>query len=818
MTGRQEINFSTDFPNVKLTHSNFLIFATTKTTEQPTNVPLVDKHPVQYIDQMASVSTHSQIVLSLLQGKRALLMGQYLLARNKDQIILLSNDNDETSDKSLLIDFVQKSFPANGGKYQGERISLIKMTRKGFQVKIESSAKRTWLPRKSVALFVSSPTLNRRSARLNRGSRMPVHLLAQLPIEAITNSAPAAEAPPQQPTTVDDDDVRDNANNNEEEEVSAEEESQPAEADNSTDDDVSFGAAGGDNELLFDDSDAFTNEASNDNSTDDAPVEENHNNETEEEQVEVSAEEESQSAEADNSTDDDVSFGAGGDIELSFDHAEAVNDSADDDDDDITTDKNDDGNIADTPRENDEVENEEKQPHQAAVESRASTKRKSSSNDENTAVNKKAKNEEARDEEDVDKSQSIQSTIEDPSVKDEEEQPPPHQAADGKRASTKRKASTQGGPVNKKIRVDDATTVSEDTPPAQSANRENVVENTLVKNEEEKQKRGTKRKATEEFDTPVNKKFRVDEESKPTAVDNATTNVPSPSNLPTKKMKRTVNQILSHPCDSNLSRFGPQIIRKFSLQCRQAAAGMKKAASSDNTLSASTAPRTSNSKSPQPQVSKNTSNLNFAPFKESQQVMYTNDKGSCVATITKVHFDDELHPFYTININGMEKQTVNAHLSELTQNANSTQPSAVSNNTDNKRNAQQNKSPQPRHLPSLLNNSSNDPRKLNREDKKAELKAIGVSLLNNNYSMHPDSLSDIVRQFELKTINSVWKAYHGSSGANDEFVPNRVKLHSKYQWVRRPTRSNPSLREINMIRSCTYYGRGWHFKEQSAPN
>ena len=198
--------------------------------------------------------------------------------------------------------------------------------------------------------------------------------------------------------------------------------------------------------------------------------------------------------------------------------------------------------------------------------------------------------------------------------------------------------------------------------------------------------------------------------------------------------------------------------------------------------------------------------------------MYTNDKGSCVATITKVHFDDELHPFYTININGMEKQTVNAHLSELTQNANSTQPSAVSNNTDNKRNAQQNKSPQPRHLPSLLNNSSNDPRKLNREDKKAELKAIGVSLLNNNYSMHPDSLSDIVRQFELKTINSVWKAYHGSSGANDEFVPNRVKLHSKYQWVRRPTRSNPSLREINMIRSCTYYGRGWHFKEQSAPN
>ena len=90
----------------------------------------------------------------------------------------------------------------------------------------------------------------------------------------------------------------------------------------------------------------------------------------------------------------------------------------------------------------------------------------------------------------------------------------------------------------------------------------------------------------------------------------------------------------------------------------------------------------------------------------------------------------------------------------------------------------------------------------------------GVSLLNNNYSRDPLNLSIFMRERERDIINSVWNAYHGSSGANDEFVPTRVKLHSKYQWVRRPTRSNPTLREMKMIESCTYYGRGWHFKEQ----
>ena len=56
-------------------------------------------------------------------------------------------------------------------------------------------------------------------------------------------------------------------------------------------------------------------------------------------------------------------------------------------------------------------------------------------------------------------------------------------------------------------------------------------------------------------------------------------------------------------------------------------------------------------------------NLQFSRFKEGQQVIYTNSQGSVVAFIKKVHFDDDLEPFYTIDLNGREKQTDDAHLS-----------------------------------------------------------------------------------------------------------------------------------------------------------
>ncbi len=56
-------------------------------------------------------------------------------------------------------------------------------------------------------------------------------------------------------------------------------------------------------------------------------------------------------------------------------------------------------------------------------------------------------------------------------------------------------------------------------------------------------------------------------------------------------------------------------------------------------------------------------NLQFTKYKEGQQVLYTNSEGSVMAVIQKVHFDDELEPFYTIILNGREKQTDDAHLS-----------------------------------------------------------------------------------------------------------------------------------------------------------
>jgi len=44
-------------------------------------------------------------------------------------------------------------------------------------------------------------------------------------------------------------------------------------------------------------------------------------------------------------------------------------------------------------------------------------------------------------------------------------------------------------------------------------------------------------------------------------------------------------------------------------------------------------------------------------------VVYTNGEGSFMATVKKVHYDDDLHPYYTIDLNGREKQTDDAHLS-----------------------------------------------------------------------------------------------------------------------------------------------------------
>eukprot|EP00984_Skeletonema_dohrnii_P002962 scaffold1009_cov116-Skeletonema_dohrnii-CCMP3373.AAC.5 len=68
-------------------------------------------------------------------------------------------------------------------------------------------------------------------------------------------------------------------------------------------------------------------------------------------------------------------------------------------------------------------------------------------------------------------------------------------------------------------------------------------------------------------------------------------------------------------------------------------------------------------KTPVREVVEKPKNLQFSKFKEGQQVVYTNSQGSVVAVIQKVHFDDELEPFYTINLNGREKQTDDAHLS-----------------------------------------------------------------------------------------------------------------------------------------------------------
>ena len=79
-------------------------------------------------------------------------------------------------------------------------------------------------------------------------------------------------------------------------------------------------------------------------------------------------------------------------------------------------------------------------------------------------------------------------------------------------------------------------------------------------------------------------------------------------------------------------------------------------------------------------AAKKPKDLQFSKYKQGQQVVYTNAEGSAMAFIKKVHFDDALQPFYTIDLNGREKQTDDAHLSlpdDTTQNQQS-QPSTDS--------------------------------------------------------------------------------------------------------------------------------------------
>ena len=104
-------------------------------------------------------STHSQIMLDLLlqKGRAIYIHGKYLLAVRENDLILLSNDNDETYNNQLLIDFVTKSFPANGGMYKGQQISLDGNTPKGYHVKIVTGRfadKRTWIVSRELSLLL----------------------------------------------------------------------------------------------------------------------------------------------------------------------------------------------------------------------------------------------------------------------------------------------------------------------------------------------------------------------------------------------------------------------------------------------------------------------------------------------------------------------------------------------------------------------------------------------------------------------------------------------------------------------------------------
>ena len=105
-------------------------------------------------------SDHKDCVLhQLVDRGRAIRTGKYLLllAVRDNDLILLSKDNDETYNNQLLIDFLTKSFPANGGMYENERISLDGKTPRGYHVKIATgqfAGKRTWIVSRELSLLL----------------------------------------------------------------------------------------------------------------------------------------------------------------------------------------------------------------------------------------------------------------------------------------------------------------------------------------------------------------------------------------------------------------------------------------------------------------------------------------------------------------------------------------------------------------------------------------------------------------------------------------------------------------------------------------
>ena len=62
-----------------------------------------------------------------------------------------------------------------------------------------------------------------------------------------------------------------------------------------------------------------------------------------------------------------------------------------------------------------------------------------------------------------------------------------------------------------------------------------------------------------------------------------------------------------------------------------------------------------------------------APYREGQQLIYSNSEESCLVTVTKVHFDEDLNPYYTVDLRGRTKEADNVSLS--------LPPESMSNNT-----------------------------------------------------------------------------------------------------------------------------------------
>ncbi|GAX22343.1 Arf-GAP domain and FG repeats-containing protein 1 [Fistulifera solaris] len=120
------------------------------------------------------------------------------------------------------------------------------------------------------------------------------------------------------------------------------------------------------------------------------------------------------------------------------------------------------------------------------------------------------------------------------------------------------------------------------------------------------------------------------------------------------------HQVVNQPMQPNVVPTFQQQNQSFNMS--QLNQGLQPSVSATSAADAISAMDFHLEKSPQVGNSVKAETKDLGKYKEGQRVYYKSSSYSGEAEIVKVHLDDELKPYYTIHVNGKEKQTDESHL------------------------------------------------------------------------------------------------------------------------------------------------------------